>query len=263
MPGVYGDGSLGAIIRGLAQRIRALETQQQMTLSNGNGLPIMNFGLIPGSNPAEYGMQLVAPNPGGQLAFFGEDAAGNVALKFFDPASGVLRLEIDYQGLHVYDTAGNEEARLGELNTSPAIYGLGVAPSTGSTPGTLQQVGGFIGIAPTGVTGATNTAYTAFGGTNTITAVIGPSTTALVQVHADIATGGANVEGVVGVQLDGGTWYDFYLMSCSATSGAQVFAGNSNFWTGIPAGSHTFTMGYKTASGTVDFNDPLLIVQPL
>ena len=260
MPGVYEQGGLGPILRQLAQRLRALETQQQSVTTDNLGRPIKTTGLVPGSNPPLYGDMYWDPITGAKKMFQGYDSGSDTAYTAWYDASGHVTTKVDATGFHFYDPSGTEEVRVGQLNASPQIYGLGVLPYGGSE---LQQVGGFIGITPTGVTGATNTAYTAFGGTSTITAEIGPSTTALVSVHADIATGGSNVQGNVGVQLDGGTWYDFYLMSCSATSGAQVFAGNSNFWTGISPGSHTFTLGYKTANGAVTFNDPLLIVQPL
>lgn len=64
----------------LDQRIRALETQQQTTISNATGQAVLNIGLIPGSNPAQYGLQFVDPSDGSELMFIGEDSMGDISL---------------------------------------------------------------------------------------------------------------------------------------------------------------------------------------
>ena len=60
----------------LFQRVRALETQQQSTITNQLGQPVLNFGLVPGSNPARYGLQFVDPVSGTEQMFLGESSTG-------------------------------------------------------------------------------------------------------------------------------------------------------------------------------------------
>lgn len=164
-------------------------------------------------------------------------------------------------GLEIFDSNGNVEAKLGQLSISPAIYGLGVLPDGGTQ---LQQVGGFLNVVVGSVTGATNTTYQAFGSPNSVTAVIGPSGQAVVTVQCNITTSGTNVEGFVGVKVDSNPFGTFLLASAGAAGGVNVQAAASFVQTGIPAGTHTWTLGYNTANpGTVNFFNPTLTVQPL
>jgi hypothetical protein len=112
MPGVAGGpGDFGAIFAQMAARLRALETQQQSIISNAQGQPIVSVGLQPGSNPAEYGIGVLSQAFGSPLAFFGENANGNVGLYFYNSA-GELVLQIDDLGLHQYNSGGQETTRL-------------------------------------------------------------------------------------------------------------------------------------------------------
>lgn len=78
MPGVnHGpNDQFSAFLGGLHNRVRAIETQQQTTLSNSLGQPLINFGLVPGSVPARYGMQFLDPATGAEIMFMGEASAG-------------------------------------------------------------------------------------------------------------------------------------------------------------------------------------------
>ena len=89
------------------QRLSAIETNQQSTLTDAEGRPVVNIGLAPASNPAQYGIQLVNPATGGQLAMFGVQEDGTTSQSFFD-GSGNLRTKIDSAGQHFYDGAGNQ-----------------------------------------------------------------------------------------------------------------------------------------------------------
>lgn len=181
--------------------------------------------------------------------------------------NGVVRLAMGQLGdgdwgIAVYDASGVEQARMGQLNASPEIYGLGIRPYGGAH---LQQVGGVIGpvISPN-ATNVTSAAYTAFGSPNTITAEIGPSGMAIVTVQCDIATGGSNFQGFAGVQLDGaGAWTDFVTLSAAATGGAQAQMSVGYVLTGLSVGTHTFKIGYRTANGQCSFFNPQFSVQPL
>ena len=286
MPGVNdfnGNWLPNAIANALAD-IRAMQTQQQTTLSNGQGQPIMNFGLIPGSNPPAYGMQMLNPANGSQAMFVGEDGAGNAYLAFYNSSgqmlskfdqsgihmynvSGVEIITIDQMGFHVNNTSAQEEARLGLLNSSPAIYGLGVAPSPGST---LQQVAGVLNAFTSTTQTTTSTTWTTFGDEPAITTTIGPSGQAFCAVGAFIGTPGSNEEGAVGLSIDGANPPGSGAGGLSAiVSGASAVASNSynaRIITGLTPGSHTFSHKYEiinAGAGNCAFSNRIVIVQPL
>ena len=79
MPGVNppNDQRFAYELAQLHQRLRALETQQQSTITNQLGQPVLNFGLVPGSNPARYGLQFVDPASGNEQMFLGESSTGS------------------------------------------------------------------------------------------------------------------------------------------------------------------------------------------
>ena len=56
----------------LERQVRALATQQNQWITNQQDQPVLHIGLMPGSNPAAYGLELVDPTTGNQLAFLGE-----------------------------------------------------------------------------------------------------------------------------------------------------------------------------------------------
>lgn len=165
-------------------------------------------------------------------------------------------------GTVVYAADGTTEmVRLGQLNTGPDIYGLGVRPFGGAG---LQVVGGQVSVEPDNVTGTTTTSYTVFPGVNGAQVEVGPSGGALVSVRCDISTGGNNYQGNVAVEVDGsGSWFDFLSLSSGATGGVQSLSGTTAPWWGLAAGTHTFTLGYKTNGFSCSFDVPVLTVSPL
>lgn len=302
MPGVYRQGDINSVLQQAFQRLRALETQQQQILSNLQGLSVMAFGLIPGSNPQRYGLEAVDPNTGGATMFAGYssgtdtssiqffDAAGNVTSEFdqtglhFYDGTGTERSRIDVDGthyygsdghelvliddtgLHVYNDTGAEEVAAGQISVTPPIYGLGVAPATGSTPGGLQQVGGTLQVFPPDVASVSNTTYADFGSPSLITAEIGPSGQADVFIGAEISTSAGGVGGVIGLSVDGAAMLGWVTLQ----SDAGAVTGNSSGTvpvSGLAAGTHTFQLGYAKfdngAPGTVSFSIPAMSVQPL
>ena len=247
MPGVLpgGDGWWAYQQAQQSNLLRGLLTQQQTTISNLDGLPVINFGLIPGSSPARYGLQFVNPTTGTEIMFIGVDAAG-------------------VPGVHIYDTAGNEEVRLGELSASPAIYGLAVAPSSGTPGGTLQQVGGFLDTTASDVNTVNNTTWAAFGGSNSITAEVGPSGKVALFVRSYITTSAASEFGEVGVQIDSGS-VQTELISGNSVGGDAHTVSTNRVLSGLSAGTHTFTLYYQVTLGTAtaSFAGTEMIVQPL
>ena len=244
MPGSYPNPNIGATLRTIVQRVRALETQQQSVISNPQGQPVYQTGTIVNSSGLMgYGIQWLNPATGVPVMFIGTDTNGVPALKVFSPT-------------------GTEEVRLGEINASPPIYGLAVRPYGGSE---LQQVGGSITVGPIAALNVNNTSWTDFGAVSSITADIGPSGLALVSVVAQISTNLANQEGIVGVAVDGvnqGTWVSISAdcPGVSTTLGSTYPVGGT-----LTPGTHTFQLQYLTAnngSHTVSFYGSMT-VQPL
>lgn len=279
MPGTYEPPNLPQQIADLARKVHSLAAQQQSVISNGLGQPVIVNGRIPGSNPSEYGTQVVNPATGKALAFFGEDGSGNAGLFYYNGSgqklsqydetglhfydtSGHEVTRIDSTGLHVYNSSGTEEVAAGLLNSSPVQYGLAVLPYGGSL---LQAVVGFLTVQPPELDNVTSTPWTAFGSPNTVTAEIGPSGQASVTVNVGIATNTANEQGLVGVSTDGGTAVTYASLSSAAGAVSSVVAGQIVV-TGLSPGTHTFQLQYQTANdGTskCSFYGPALIVQPL
>lgn len=270
MPGVIPPPSelLYNTIRDLQRQVRAIASQQQNIISNSQGQMVASTGLVPPARTvpagqAWYGDAYYKPGSG-LLAFFGEDDSGTVALRFFD-GNGTLRASFDEEGLHFYDASGTEQVRLGELNASPAVYGLGVLPPGG---GSLQRVGGYVWGAADDMTNVvSNGAWITPTNADTVSAVIGPSGLAQVSVNAEIATGGDNVEGFLGVDC-GGTIYGFLGTSVGTAGGMNVSATASYIVSGLATNQvNNFVLQVETANAAsgsaVNYYDMRLVVQPL
>ena len=279
MPGVLPGGDSWWAYQQAQQSnlLRGLLTQQQDTISNLDGLPVLNFGLIPGSNPAAYGLQAVNPATGGQLMFVGEDGSGNTYQAFYN-SSGVKVSQWDVNGLHFYDTSGNEvtrldstgfhaynassteEVRVGLLNASPAIYGLGVLPAAG---GSLQQIDGFISATVTTLLTITGGGLTwqDIGGPS-VTATIGPSGKALCTISAGCQYGTA-AQLQAGVGIDGSTSPQTapLINETTGTTGQVITMSSTAVISGLSAGSHTFKMIYYAQSNA--FSNSTIAVAPL
>lgn len=257
------DEYLGQVILGPSRQLGAQGQQQNKTIVNAQGQPVINEGLIPGSDPAAYGWQFLDPSTGIQRMFVGEDGTGNAYVAFCD-ASGNITVKIDSSGFHVLNASGQEEARLGQLSTLPAIYGLGVAPSTGSAPGTLQQVGGAL-FASSQPYVTTTAQYP--GGADlgvSVTAEIGPSGQALGTWLSEINITNNAAGGLVTALIDGAasgaTTADLYI----ATGGGQATVGNVWLFNGLSPGTHTFTLLGSAWNPTgVEFDTANLMIQPL
>jgi hypothetical protein len=278
MPGVAGNPNLGDMMAQAFARLRALETQQQSIISNLQGQPILAFGLQPGSNPAEYGIGLLNKAFGTPLAFFGEDAAGNVGLYYYD-ASGVKQSAYDANGLHFYDSSGDEVVRLD--STGLHVYNSsGVAQmnagklSNGDVAVEVIDASGQSNeIRPQYVSGSgtettSSTTALAVSGTS-VTATIGATGNAFVTLVGigemnGPSTGGGSAYFAVGV--DGaaptGWWSELQTNLTSAQITAPVSV--SRMITGLSAGSHTFEC-YVWSDNTdhsVVLQDAYTIVEP-
>lgn len=282
MPGVPTpqDQQLAAMLAGHEMRLRAVEQQQQISYINLKGQPVVNTGMSPGSNPPQYGLQLVNPPNGQEVGFLGEDADGNVALKFRD-SSGNVQAQFDAAGLHFYDDSGNETALyngsgvtyydssgnaqvvVGLLNIYNQ-YGLEVR----NPAGTLQQVSGVQTSGP-GSLSTSSTSPTAISGVS-VTADVGLSGEALVTLCGSVEMNGQSGGGgyvYMGVSIDGSTatnWVNNQTNLGNAQITESLSA--SRVVTGLSVGSHTFTAdGWIGSSGVSSgvFGNVYLTVQAL
>ena len=258
MPGVNdfnGNWLPNAIANALAN-IRALQTQQQMTLSNLQGQAVLNFGLVPGSNPAAFGMQFVNPASGGQLMFVGEDGAGNAYMAFYD-GNGNMRSKYDASAYHVYDGSGTERVRLGLLANGD--YGLQVIDTLGNSEEILPAVQQFVSTQIT----VTSQTYVSQGGPS-VTAVVGASGKVKVEASAFVAANAASVGAWVALAIDGTPVLDLTEVDSAGGQITTSFAFNG-IRTGLSAGSHTFELYYKwtSASGNANFSNRSLLVTPI
>lgn len=83
MPGIigaHGPDEFYRLIGQLQASVRALQTQQQATYTDSQGRAIINVGLVPGSNPARFGLQFLDPATGAEIGFIGENTASGQAL---------------------------------------------------------------------------------------------------------------------------------------------------------------------------------------
>lgn len=262
---VPNDGFLVGTIQDLRYRMAALETQQQSIISNLQGQPVVAFGLSPGSNPAQYGIQLLAQAFGSEVAFFGEDATGATALKFRNASGGVQVqvdvnglhfydgsghevVRIDATGLHVYNSAGTQEVAAGAL--SDGTYGLEVLDPGGSgnllklfSP-VLAQVNANQSLSSTSFVDLATPGPTA-------TFTVGPSGKAFVLATANVNpnanTGGQS--GYLGLSVDGAAAYEIAIVSSSVTENLATPAAAIQQLSLSP-GTHTAKLQYATSSGT-------------
>jgi hypothetical protein len=285
-----------AQIGAMRSDIRAMQTQQQQILSNLQGQPIMAFGLQPGSNPAQYGLGVLNKVLGTQLAFFGEDDAGNVGLYYYNTSgqkvsqydgnglhfydtSGIEVTRLDAAGFHSYDTSGNEVTRtdatgLHVYNSSgteevaagliaASLYGLAVLPYGAST---MQQVAGTETSAAGALSNTTVTTWTVPTGASTLTMEIGPSGAAQVNVSGQCSTGTGGQEAFIGCLLDGSTVPVQALVS-SGTGGVSLSTSKTKVITGLTANTtHTFEPVVETAangSNNCSFSDVTVTITPL
>lgn len=252
MPGVLPPNNEYLISRigELFNRVRAIETQQQGGYTNGLGQLIITTGLVPGSDPPEWGFQLLDPTTGQRVALFGEDASGNV--------------QLDITG---EQTVTGTETVTGALNVSGTETVSGTLNVTGNAiiGGTLSLPNGIINNAalanPTAFDRAdyavNSTSLASSMSTIASTTIAVPSgfTQAAVMVSVEVgATAGASASGINARAYAGGTAGDTisatfapgYAMSVPASvavhltglSGSITVAAQGNYFGAAPnAGS--------------------------
>jgi hypothetical protein len=243
MPGVIDNPNLPSMLAAMAQRIRALETQQQLVIGSANGSPLLQLGaLINSSGVQSYGLQVFNPSTHTQVAFSGEDNSGDTYLCF-------------------YDDAGNPRCRLGLLPNGD--YGL--ITYSRANDGTYNEINPIQVDVVQSTLSTSSTTYVNLSGPS-VTATIGATGNALVRCSCFIVPQVANLTGYVGVSIDGGT-PSFDWLGVGVTGTSVFIADNActeRLATGLSAGSHTFELYYRTsAASTCDFSGSSLTVQPI
>lgn len=186
------------------------------------------------------------------------DSSGTVRMRIGPLPDGTF-------GTVVYAADGTtEEARFGQLNAGPDIYGLGVRPYGADG---LQQVAGVLSDFQSATFLTTSTTWVAPTGVPTVTAEIGPSGKADCTIGAHIATGDVSQEGYVGLMVDGDGPY--FTVGTSESVGAGGISSDvyGRFtMDGMTVGVHTFAVWVWTAnnaSHNVGFSNIALTVSPL
>lgn len=263
--------------------IQALATQQQLAFTNAKSKPLLNLGLVPGSSPAQYGLQFLDPTTGHTVMFLGETSTGAAAVQFFDSA-GNVRIQIDANGLHQYDSTGNQvlllgtqvngadglgvyngstlEVLMGLINATPPMYGLAVLPYGGTA---MQQVGGGISLSGLSVSGVSQTGWVTFPAPSTITAEVGPSGSVTIGGSFQLDTNTAGAQASVGVLIGGagGGIVEIGQLFISGGLGTVNGVGAPIQWGNLSPGTHTFTAQYSTNGvGNCDMYGSFF-VQPL
>ena len=241
-------------INGLEKQLRALMHQQNVTIANQKGQPVLNFGLIPpigAQTSAEYGLQMLNPgsgNVGTPLIQLGQQADGTYGLEVFDPACN-LRVQI------------------GELDAA-ADYGLRVLDSTGAGMALLPPYDANIATQES-TTSTTYTDLTTVG--PEVTIQVGSSgrvqvtASAFIQVPVQTTQAG----GFVGINIDGAAPSgDFvYLFNSIGVAGGYLAGSYSatTILTGLSQRSHTLKLQYRAyASATgADFAERFIVAQGL
>ena len=246
--------------------LRALAQQQNYTCSDSQGRPVLNMGLIPGSNPAQYGLQVLNPATGlvvGEFVF--NTGTGLVAQQYFN-ASGLLGSEFDANGFHVYDSSGDERVRLGLL--ADGDYGLAIYSLANDGSYTEVQPVKSQTIAVNGYVGGAGTTVP-FGGPSVAT-TIGATGKVLVTISADMVA--YKTVGTLYLYMDGAQVHDStgnpVTVGLGDPSETQQMQGTVSVQEVISAssGSHTFTL--EGNSGTAVSNSlylyaVTLTVQPI
>lgn len=151
---------------------------------------------------------------------------------------------------------------------------LETMPGKATATGRLYATTGANAIAervPTEATVATSQTTTSTSYTNLTTTgaavTVNTGTTAIVWFQSQAANSINNAECSVSVAVSGATTVtasdDWRLLISGVSSGSTNRLGMVHRFTGLTAGSNTFTMKYKVSSGTGTFQRRSLIVFPL
>lgn len=159
---------------------------------------------------------------------------------------------------HTVDLAGNPRALATTSGQMPISTGSGALQmrAAGSAFVAAQQT-------------TTSTTYVTLTGNPAVTAITG--TSAMITLHAVVNNTTAGAHNYMVVQVTGSTTITgatietnngYAYSRLQAASSKQGMSGTI-IVTGLNAGSNTFTVNYRTDTGTAGFENRLLVVQPI
>ncbi|MDA8210125.1 MAG: hypothetical protein M0Z92_14150 [Actinomycetota bacterium] len=280
----------------LEKLVHALAHQQNSTISNAKGQPIINLGLYPqiGTQPsAGYGLQILDPgsgNVGTPIAQFGEQSNGVPSLTLFGANGNPLVVLTPGVGFEQLDPNGTTRAAIGPYTINGTeTYSMQIYDATGKIrlqAGDLE--GGGDGVAVWDAVGTPmqllpsydatvstqeSTTSTTYGDLTTVgpevTVQVGSSgkvrvtASAFIQIPVQTTQAG----GFVGISVDGAAPSgDFvYLFNSVGVAGGYLAGSYSatTILTGLSQGSHTLKLQYRAyASATgADFAERFIVAQ--
>lgn len=253
MPNNYSPDDLNTMFNRINQRLSRVENSPQ----------IGNTSLQSG------GLEILDGN-GKIVAIFGFQPDGSIGLGLYNPVTGnkVITLGQDgtgVPGLSVFDPTGTKQVQLGEIATSPVLYGLAVLDPTHSF---LQRVGGISAAVANGLQTTSSTTYVTFSDDPVVVVTIGPSGQAEVTYGAHFGTGGDNDEGRAALTIDGAmaSASEFIDVSCSGAGiGVASSVSKTSVIAGLTPGSHTFSLQYFCLTGVhgIGVRQRFVAVNPL
>ena len=185
-----------------------------------------------------------------QASTWNQDVVGNSLMGqpvFTNEAARDAAIPSPSEGQRVYLTAPTVPAATGETTQLPS----------GIT--TVYNGSAWVCVTPVSarsnddgtVATATYTATLTGGGTN-VSVTLATGTTALVMMSAYILSASAGSFGIVGLAVSGATTIAAGVTNELAQStGAYVHCTRTFVYTGLTAGTNTFTMNYRSTSGTM------------
>jgi len=193
---------------------------------------------------------------GGQLYFTSTSAS-----IFLDivQSSGMTN-PLTTTGDTIYSSSGTTPARLGIGTTGQVLTVAGGVPSWATAAASVPSNSSATVATDQSTTSTSFTDLATSGPAVTVTT----GTKALVIFAAEIYQTGANLKSYVAAAVSGATTVaasnaKSYLWQYAA-SGQETRAGTATMFTGLTAGSNTFTLKYKVASGTGNFGNREIIV---
>lgn len=253
MPNNFSPDDLNSQIARINQRVSRLENTPQI----GN------------SSIQAGGLQILDPT-GKIVMVIGYQENGALGVSTFNPTTGapVISLGQDpsgVPGLSVYDPSGNREVQLGEISTSPVLYGLAVLDPTHAV---MQRVGGISVAVANGTQFTTSTSYVTFSDDPSVPVTIGPSGQAEISYGSHIGTGGDNDEGRAALTVDGvmAGVNEYIDVSCGGAGvGVASSVSKTSLLTGLTPGSHTFSLQYFSLTGVhgISVRQRFVAVNPL
>lgn len=258
MPGNHrpADQEFFATINRMRRLQRAAGQSQQFVISDTQSRPVINMGLLPGSSPAQYGIELLDASTQDELAQFGQLADGTYGIAIYDATTGNIVAKMGPlsgggYGVEILDSSGNVLAEM----TESGFY-VRPAGATSSTP--LQRVGGNVYDVGTGGTTSSTTPVT-LGTGPSVTVPIGPSGQALVWVSSYVGIGPSG-QGFVNL-LANGTTVASDLLYVSASDTAANYS-MPYVLTGYANSTVTLTLTYRTNGVSTTFGTPTIVCQP-